>query len=100
VTARLDKDRTAQSNFIALAATSALACSAHAQQSVRQRQIGIALPGWDGTTINPIEAEFLNGLVRHGYVEGRNLIVDRYAAMGSMDRFPDLAARVASNHPR
>jgi putative tryptophan/tyrosine transport system substrate-binding protein len=86
-------------DFIALTAASALACSAHAQQPARQRRIGIVLPGWDGTKINPIEAEFLDGLVRHGYVEGRNLIVDRYAAMGSMDRFPDLAAKVASNHP-
>jgi putative tryptophan/tyrosine transport system substrate-binding protein len=74
-------------DFIALTAASALACSAHAQQPARQRRIGIVLPGWDGTKINPIEAEFLDGLVRHGYVEGRNLIVDRYAAMGSMDRF-------------
>lgn len=86
-------------DFIALTAASALACAAHAQQPARQRRIGIVLPGWDGTKTNPIEAEFLDGLVRHGYVEGRNLIVDRYAAMGSMDRFPDLAAKVASNHP-
>ena len=46
---------------------------------------------WDDTTINPIEAEFLNGLFRHGYVEGRNVIADRYAVMGSMDRFPDFS---------
>ncbi len=85
--------------FIALAAASAFACSARAQQPTRQRRIGVVLPGWDGTKINPIEAEFLNGLVRHGYVEGRNLIVDRYAAMGNMARFPELAAKVASNHP-
>ncbi|QOZ54446.1 ABC transporter substrate-binding protein [Bradyrhizobium sp. CCBAU 53338] len=86
-------------DFLALASASALACSAHAQQSARQRRIGIVLPGWDGTKINPVEAEFLDGLVRHGYVEGRNLIVDRYAAMGSMDRFADLAATVVGNHP-
>lgn len=86
-------------DFIALSAAGALVCPARAQQTKRQRRIGIALPGWDDTNINPVQADFLERMARHGYVEGRNLIVDRYAAMGDMTRYPDLAARVASNHP-
>ncbi len=87
-------------HFIVLGAASALAYSAQAQPSTLPRRIGIALPGWDDRKINPYEAQFLVELARHGYVEGRNLIVDRYAATGSMDRYSDLAAKVVSNHPQ
>jgi putative ABC transport system substrate-binding protein len=86
-------------DFIVLAAASALAFRAQAGQSTRQKRIGIAVPGWDDVKTNPYYAGFLDELARHGYVEGRNLIVDRYAAMANIDSYADLAATVASNHP-
>lgn len=76
-----------------------MACAAQAQRPKRQGRIAIVLPGWDDTNINPVQAEFLQVLARHGYVEGRNLTVDRYPAMGDMTLFPSLAARVVGNHP-
>jgi putative ABC transport system substrate-binding protein len=87
-------------DFIAISTVSALVCSARAQQSPLQGRIGIALPGWDDTKSNPYQAAFLEELARHGYVEGHNLIVDRYAVVGSMDRYDDLAAKVISNRPQ
>lgn len=93
-------DRMRRRDFIALGAASALAYSAQAEQLTPQRRIGIALPGWDDRNSNPYQDQFLNQLARHGYVEGRNLIVDRYAVTGGMDRYSDLAAKVVSNHPQ
>jgi putative tryptophan/tyrosine transport system substrate-binding protein len=34
-----------------------------------------------------------------GYVEGRNLIVERYSAEGRPERYPDLAREVARTRP-
>ncbi len=42
---------------------------------------------------------FFEELDRLGYVEGRNLIVERYSALGRIDRYPDLARAVVANQP-
>jgi putative ABC transport system substrate-binding protein len=85
--------------FIALTAASALTFSAQAQPSMRQRRIAVAVPSWDDVRTNPYHAAFFDELGRRGYVEGRNLAVDRYSVRGQMDSYSDLAATVASNRP-
>jgi hypothetical protein len=42
---------------------------------------------------------FFEELKRLGYVEGINLIVDRYSAEGNFSRYADLARDVVSTHP-
>ena len=43
--------------------------------------------------------EFLQELRRLGYVDGRNLVVERYSAEGHLDRLADLARTVVGRHP-
>jgi putative ABC transport system substrate-binding protein len=38
-------------------------------------------------------------LKRLGYIEGQNLIVERYAALGQFDRFGDLARQIIASRP-
>jgi putative ABC transport system substrate-binding protein len=38
-------------------------------------------------------------LNRLGYIEGQNLIVERYSALGQPDRIGDLARQIAASHP-
>jgi putative tryptophan/tyrosine transport system substrate-binding protein len=42
---------------------------------------------------------FFADLGRLGYVEGENLIVDRYSAEGHHERYPDLAREIVASHP-
>jgi putative tryptophan/tyrosine transport system substrate-binding protein len=48
---------------------------------------------------NPIYGPFFKELSRLGYVEGDNLIVERYSANGQSDHFDELARDVVSTHP-
>ncbi|MDF0518799.1 ABC transporter substrate-binding protein [Bradyrhizobium yuanmingense] len=74
----------------------------HAQPSVRQRRIAIAIPGrnW-GEEIrdNPYHTAFMDELARLGFVEGRNLTVDRYGVSGEIDAYPELARSVVKGRP-
>ena len=38
-------------------------------------------------------------LIRLGYVEGRNLQIERYSGEGRADRYPDLARQIVSRNP-
>jgi len=42
---------------------------------------------------------FFEELSRHGFVEGKNLVVDRYSGEGHIDHYADLAREVISTHP-
>jgi len=42
---------------------------------------------------------FFDELTRHGFVEGKNLVVERYSAAGQTDRFAPLAREVVDTHP-
>jgi ABC-type uncharacterized transport system substrate-binding protein len=42
---------------------------------------------------------FFDELSRLGFVEGKNLVVERYSAAGQPDRFPQLAYDVVDTHP-
>jgi putative ABC transport system substrate-binding protein len=38
-------------------------------------------------------------LIRVGYVEGRNLLVERYSGEGRADHYPELARKIVSRNP-
>jgi putative ABC transport system substrate-binding protein len=42
---------------------------------------------------------FFSELRRLGYVEGNNLVIDRYSADGRIDQYPELARRVVERQP-
>jgi putative ABC transport system substrate-binding protein len=79
--------------------------TAFAQQVGPKKRLAIAHPSTkaadmridgaadDGFTI------FLQELQRLGYVEGQNLIIDRYSAEGQPERYGDLVREVVSAHP-
>ncbi|MBL8359837.1 MAG: ABC transporter substrate-binding protein [Rubrivivax sp.] len=65
-------------------------------QTERQRRIGVLsiLPrGAEGPT------PFEDALARHGWVEGRNLIIERRHADGATARLPALAAELVASQP-
>jgi putative ABC transport system substrate-binding protein len=42
---------------------------------------------------------FFGELRRLGYVEGKNLVVERYSGEGRVERFPELASNVVRRNP-
>jgi len=88
--------------FIAFAAAiGTYGFAARAQQSTRQRRIAIVAPGRSPEELrtNPYYKGFIAELARLGFVEGQNLLVDRYSGEGQMDAYADLARTVANSRP-
>jgi putative ABC transport system substrate-binding protein len=84
--------KTARRRFLA-AALLAAPLRAFAQRDERVRRIGLLLPFPPGATPGWLEA--LNrGLRELGYVEGRNLVVERRFGDGRDERLPALAAEL------
>src|SRR5262245_6625336 len=74
----------------------------HAQAQSPQKTYRIAFVSPSAPTAEMNESSdrptfraFFLELHRLGYVEGRNLVVDRYSADGQPDRYSDLAGRIA-----
>ena len=67
--------------------------AAHAQPTTR-----VARVGWlavsDVPASNPLGEAFRRGLRDLGWVEGRNLVIERRSADGRIERLPDLAAEL------
>jgi putative tryptophan/tyrosine transport system substrate-binding protein len=72
----------------------------HAQQIDRIRRIAIVSPAVPvgEMTISARYAALFNELRKLGYVEGRNLIVERYSAVGRPERYGDLARDYEATH--
>src|SRR5262249_45147705 len=90
--------------FIALAGGMAVwPLVAHAQQSATKKRIAVVSPVMKVTDMriggDPIYDVLFNELKRLGYVEGENLIIDRYSGEGVSQRYPDLAREVVSTKP-
>jgi putative ABC transport system substrate-binding protein len=68
----------------------AVAVIAEAQQLGKVHRIGVLSGGFPGSSAD-IEA-FQQGLRDHGYVEGKNLIIEYRYAEGKRDRYPDLVS--------
>ncbi|WP_164934062.1 ABC transporter substrate-binding protein [Bradyrhizobium guangzhouense] len=75
--------------------------ASRAQPSANQRRIAIVAP-WhsiEELTRNPVYRAFLDELARLGFVEGENLIVNRYSGDGKLDSYPELARTVVKDNP-
>ena len=69
--------------------------AAGAQQQGKVWRIGF-LGTPPSTPPSPYLEAFLRGLRERGYVEGRNITVEYRASLGNNDRYPVLAAELAS----
>jgi len=81
----------------------AVPLAARAQQSSKMKRIALVHPAEKvgNMTINgrPGFRAFFEELNRLGYVEGQNLIVERYSAEGRTDYFSQLARDVVNTRP-
>jgi putative ABC transport system substrate-binding protein len=77
--------------------------AARAQQSSRMKRIAIVSPankiGDIGVNGSPFYRVFFEELSRLGYVEGQNLVVERYSGEGRTEHYADLAREVVNTHP-
>jgi putative tryptophan/tyrosine transport system substrate-binding protein len=77
---------------------------ARAQQRATQRRIAIFHPAIPATLITETGGgtawrAFFAELRRLGYVEGENLIIERYSAEGHHERYADLAREIVTRNP-
>jgi putative ABC transport system substrate-binding protein len=91
-------------DFIAgIGAATALPLATRAQQPAKMKRIAVVHPAEkiSNITINgrPGFRAFFEEMNRLGYVEGQNLVVERYSGEGRTDRYAQLARDVVSTHP-
>ncbi len=81
----------------------ALPLAARAQQPARMKRLAMIHPsdpvGSIVPTYSPSYRAFFDELSRLGFVEGQNLIVERYSAAGQADGYAQLAKDVVDTHP-
>jgi putative ABC transport system substrate-binding protein len=70
-----------------------------AAQAPKVVRLGILQGGTREDTTSFSDTPFLTELARLGYVEGHNLLVERRAADGKLDRLPALAAEIIAFQP-
>src|SRR5262245_4227913 len=75
-----------------------------AQQSSKMKRIAIVSPTAKISDMsvsgnNRFFRAFFEELIRFGYVEGRNLVLERYSGEGRVERYADLARDIVSTHP-
>jgi putative ABC transport system substrate-binding protein len=92
--------------FISLlgGAASAWPLAARAQQPAGQRRIAIFHPAIPTTLLTETGGgsawrAFFGELRRLGYVEGENLIIERYSAEGHHERYANLAREIVARNP-
>src|SRR5438552_9377722 len=90
--------------FIALVGGAAWPLVARAQQSATPRRIAIFHPAIPTTLLTETGGgsawrAFFGELRRLGYVEGENLIIERYSAEGHHERYADLAREIVTRNP-
>jgi putative ABC transport system substrate-binding protein len=87
----------------ALGAAATWPLAARAQQSSRMKRIAIVSPatkiGDMGVNGSPFYRVFFEELSRLGYIEGQNLVVERYSGEGRTEHYADLAREVVNTHP-
>ena len=91
--------------FIAgLGSATAWSLAARAQQPATQQRIAIFHPAIPTTLLTETGGgsawrAFFAELGRLGYVEGENLIIERYSAEGHHERYADLAREIVTRNP-
>src|SRR6266576_4885554 len=78
--------------------------AARAQQLANQPRIAIFHPAIPTTLLTETGGgsawrAFFGELRRLGYVEGKNLIIERYSAEGHHERYADMAREIVSRNP-
>ena len=91
-------------HFIALiGGGAAWPLAARAQQSSRMKRIAMVVPAAKIDTMNATSDRlyriFFEELSRLGYVEGQNLVVERYSGEGRTEHYAVLARDVVNTHP-
>src|SRR5215475_5528822 len=86
------------------AAAAAWPLTAMAQQPTTQRRIAIFHPAIPAILLTETGGgsawrAFFSELRRLGYVEGENLIIDRYSAEGHHERYADFAREIVTRNP-
>jgi ABC-type uncharacterized transport system substrate-binding protein len=91
--------------FIAsIGAVTMLPTIARAQQSTKVYRIAILHPSHPVTELTEVShfrywREFFQELRRLGYVEGQNLVIERYSGEGRVEIYPKLARDAATRNP-
>jgi putative tryptophan/tyrosine transport system substrate-binding protein len=85
-------------------AAAAWPLAARGQPSATQRQIAIFHPAIPTTLLTETGGgsawrAFFAELRRLGYIEGKNLIIERYSAEGHHERYADLAREIVARNP-
>src|SRR5947207_7882456 len=85
-------------------AAAAWPVAARAQQAATKRRIAIFHPAIPTTLLTETGGgsawrAFFGELRRLGYVEGDNLIIERYSAEGHHERYADIAREIVAGNP-
>jgi putative tryptophan/tyrosine transport system substrate-binding protein len=77
---------------------------AQAQQDTKVYRLALAAPSTPVTDMNEASGHpryrlLFKELKRLGYIEGRNLVVERYSGEGRAENYPELARRVVHSKP-
>jgi putative ABC transport system substrate-binding protein len=78
--------------------------AAHAQQSGKVHRIAVVQPSHPVATLtetspSPVIGAIFTELRRLGYVEGKNILIERYSGGGRAAHYPDLARDVVRRNP-
>jgi putative ABC transport system substrate-binding protein len=76
--------------------------AASAQQPIKMRRIAIVSTATKVADMNASHPEwgpFFEELSRNGFVEGQNILVERYSGEGRTEHYADLARDVVGRHP-
>jgi putative tryptophan/tyrosine transport system substrate-binding protein len=78
--------------------------TAHAQQSGKVHRIAVVHPSHPVATLtetspSPVIGAIFTELRRLGYVEGKNILIERYSGEGRATYYPDLARDVVRRNP-
>jgi putative tryptophan/tyrosine transport system substrate-binding protein len=83
--------------FSAFVAAVIAAGTAAAQTAPEMYRVGLLSVGADPTDQSPFGAGLIRGFARQGFVAGKNLVLERRAAHGQLDRLPQLVGELASS---
>ena len=92
-------------DFIAIiGAVSILSRPARSQQSAKIYRIAIVHPSHPISELNELSRfryyrEFFGGLRQFGYIEGHNLVIERFSGEGRVESYPKLAHDVSAGNP-
>src|ERR1700716_3413744 len=91
-------------DFLGSVFLAATTVSVQAQRPGKEHRLAVVNPSgpvsiWSETGGYAAFEEFFKELRRRGYVEGHNLVVERYSGEGITDRYAELAEKVVRSKP-